>query len=231
MGLRLTKQSRQAETAAYAASRMKQPLHKGEAYAKRLFDIVVSATALIALSPLILIFALVIKLQDGEDALFQQKRYGLKGETFSCFKLRSMVPDARERLEALLSASPEARTEWEATQKLTNDPRITALGHFIRKTSIDELPQLYNVLRGDMSLVGPRPIVENEIEKYGESFGFYCEVRPGVTGLWQVQGRSDTTYPERVAMDVEYVRTHSFIGDIMIVLKTVPAVLMSKGAR
>ncbi|MGH1421773.1 MAG: sugar transferase [Hyphomonas sp.] len=231
MGLRLTKQSRQAETAAYAASQAKQPLSRGEEYAKRVFDIVVSASALLALSPLILAFAIAIKIQDGEKALFKQKRFGLNGETFNCFKLRSMVPDARERLEALLASDPAARQEWEETQKLTDDPRITALGHFIRKTSIDELPQLYNVLRGDMSLVGPRPIVENEIEKYGENFNFYCEVRPGVTGLWQVKGRSDTTYPERVAMDVEYVRTHSFIGDIMIVLKTVPAVLMSKGAR
>ncbi len=231
MGLRLTEQSRQAETAAYAASQAKQPLSKGEAYAKRLFDVVISASALIALSPLILAVAVAIKIQDGDDALFKQKRFGLNGETFHCFKLRSMVPDARERLAALLASDPNARAEWEDTQKLTNDPRITALGHFIRKTSIDELPQLYNVLRGDMSLVGPRPIVENEIEKYGESFNFYCEVRPGVTGLWQVKGRSDTTYPERVAMDVEYVRTHSFLGDIMIVLKTVPAVLMSKGAR
>lgn len=231
MGLRLTKQSRQAEAAAYASAHSKKPVSKGEAYAKRLFDIVVSASALFVLSPLILAFAIAIKLQDGGNPLFKQKRFGLNGETFNCFKLRSMVPDARERLEALLASDPKAREEWEATQKLTNDPRITALGHFIRKTSIDELPQLYNVLCGDMSLVGPRPIVENEIEKYGENYNFYCEVRPGVTGLWQVKGRSDTTYPERVAMDVEYVRTHSFVGDIMIVLKTVPAVLMSKGAR
>ena len=142
-----------------------------------------------------------------------------------------MVPDAREQLEFLLATDPSARAEWDETQKLTNDPRITALGNFIRKTSIDELPQLYNVLRGDMSLVGPRPIVESEIVRYGDSFRHYCSVRPGITGLWQVSGRSDTTYPERVATDVEYVRSRSFWGDIKIMFMTIPAVLISKGAR
>lgn len=135
------------------------------------------------------------------------------------------------RLQELLAANPEARREWAASQKLTNDPRITPLGQFIRKSSIDELPQLINVIRGDMSLVGPRPIVEGEISKYGEHFKDYCAVRPGLTGLWQVRGRSDTTYDSRVKLDVEYVREHSFLSDIKILLLTVPAVFNSRGAR
>ncbi|MEH6696276.1 MAG: sugar transferase [Hyphomonas sp.] len=210
---------------------MRQPSNGDHAQCKRILDIVVAGAALLFVAPLILGIALLIRLQDGSRAFYSQKRFGLNGETFNCFKLRSMVPDAREQLEYLLATDPAARAEWDETQKLTNDPRITALGNFIRKTSIDELPQLYNVLRGDMSLVGPRPIVESEIARYGDSFRHYCSVRPGITGLWQVSGRSDTTYPERVATDVEYVRSRSFWGDIKIMLMTVPAVLISKGAR
>jgi len=231
MGLRLSNPSRQAEAAAYAATRMRQPSNGDHTQCKRILDIVVAGAALLFVAPLILGIALLIRLQDGSRAFYSQKRFGLNGETFNCFKLRSMVPDAQEQLEYLLATDPAARAEWDETQKLTNDPRITALGNFIRKTSIDELPQLYNVLRGDMSLVGPRPIVESEIARYGESFRHYCSVRPGITGLWQVSGRSDTTYPERVATDVEYVRSRSFWGDIKIMLMTVPAVLISKGAR
>jgi lipopolysaccharide/colanic/teichoic acid biosynthesis glycosyltransferase len=142
-----------------------------------------------------------------------------------------MVSNADQRLQEILEQDPEARAEWEQTQKLTHDPRITPLGRFIRKTSIDELPQLVNILRGEMSLVGPRPIVENEIAKYGEFYRDYCAVRPGLTGLWQVEGRSDTSYEERVQLDVKYARTRNFSGDFMIMLRTVPAVLMSRGAR
>lgn len=231
MGLRLSNPSRQAEAAAYAATRMGQPSSGDHTQFKRLVDIVVAGAALLFVAPLGLAVALFIRHQDGGKAFYSQTRYGLNGETFNCFKLRSMVPDAREQLEALLAADPSAREEWEQTQKLTNDPRITAFGNFLRKTSIDELPQLYNVLRGDISLVGPRPIVESEIARYGDSFRHYCSVRPGITGLWQVTGRSDTTYPQRVATDVEYVRNRSFWGDIKIMIMTVPAVLISKGAR
>ena len=131
----------------------------------------------------------------------------------------------------MLFRSPDARIEWDQTQKLTHDPRITPLGRFIRKTSIDELPQLFNILKGEMSIVGPRPIVENEITKYGEFYRDYCSVRPGLTGLWQVEGRSDTTYEQRVQLDVKYATTRNFTGDIMIMLRTVPAVLLSRGAR
>ncbi|WP_299949950.1 sugar transferase [Hyphomonas sp. BRH_c22] len=232
MGLRLSKSSRQAEATAYAATRLRTSVADDHAlFFKRLFDILVAGSALLFVAPLILTIAVAIRMQDGGKAFYAQRRFGLNGETFNCFKLRSMVPDAQERLEHLLENNPAARREWEESQKLTHDPRITSLGHFIRKTSIDELPQLYNVLRGDMSLVGPRPIVESEIPKYGENFRQYCAVRPGITGLWQVTGRSDTSYPQRVAIDVEYVRTRSFWGDVKIVLLTVPAVFKSEGAR
>lgn len=199
-------------------------------YAKRGVDVAVASAALLLCSPLILLVAIAIKLQDGGPAIFVQNRYGQGGRIFKCFKLRSMVADADRRLQKLLREDPDARAEWEATQKLARDPRITILGQFIRKTSLDELPQLVNIIRGDMSIVGPRPIVENEISKYGESFAEYCAVRPGLTGLWQVKGRSETSYPERVGMDVEYVQTRSFLGDIKIMMMTVPAVLTSKGA-
>lgn len=197
---------------------------------KRAFDIVVSLVALILLAPLILLFAILVRIQDGGQAFFSQDRYGLNGKTFSCFKLRSMGVDAAERLQRLLDEDPEIRREWQATQKLKNDPRITPLGRFLRKSSIDELPQLWNVLKGDMSIVGPRPIVKNEIQKYGDSYRFYTAVRPGLTGLWQVEGRTETTYQERVAMDVRYVQTRTFLKDVWIVLKTIPAVLASRGA-
>lgn len=232
MGLWLTEEGRQAESAAFANARRSAPQPpRGETHAKRIFDILAAGSALVALAPLIGAFALAVKLQDGGPAFFAQKRYGRDGRIFKCYKLRSMVVDADVRLKKLLETDPAARAEWEATQKLTNDPRITALGRFVRKTSIDELPQLFNVLRGDMSLVGPRPIVENEIAKYGENYRDYCAVRPGITGAWQVSGRSDTTYSERVQMDVEYAKTRSFWGDMRIVLETIPAVLLSRGAR
>ena len=231
MGLRLTDQSRHAETAAFTSTRVSHTGPGEDTSAKRALDILIAGTALIALLPLLASFALFIRMQDGGKAVFWQKRYGRNGRTFNCFKLRSMVLDAGERLEEILRTDPDARAEWEATQKLTNDPRITPLGHFIRKTSIDELPQLVNVLRGEMSIVGPRPIVENEIAKYCEYYRHYCSVRPGLTGLWQVEGRSDTTYAERVALDAQYARTRTFWGDIGIMLRTIPAVLFSRGAR
>ncbi|MCR9268697.1 MAG: sugar transferase [Henriciella sp.] len=197
---------------------------------KRAFDIVVAATALVLLAPLILLFAILVRIQDGGKSIFAHDRYGLNGTTFKCYKLRSMAVDATERLQTLLNENPELRREWQATQKLKNDPRITPLGQFLRKSSIDELPQLWNVLRGDMSIVGPRPIVKNEIQKYGDSYRFYTAVRPGLTGLWQVEGRTETTYQERVEMDVRYVQTRSFWNDVWIVLKTIPAVIASRGA-
>jgi len=198
---------------------------------KRAFDVVGALALLILVAPVIIFFALLIRLQDGQRAVFSQNRFGAGGKSFKCFKLRSMVPNAGERLQEILATDSAMRREWEETQKLTDDPRITPLGRLLRKSSIDELPQLLNVLRGDMSLVGPRPIVQNEIERYGKYYHDYTSVQPGITGLWQVKGRSDTTYPERVALDVEYARNLSFWGDIKIMLMTIPAVLFSKGAH
>ncbi len=231
MGLRLSNDSRHAETEAFRSASERRLSPDTPVLAKRLLDIAISGAALIAVAPVILLFAGLIRLQDGHRAIFSQPRYGYGGKVFKCYKLRSMVPDAQRRLEYLLATDPAARQEWEETQKLKNDPRITALGRFIRKTSIDELPQLFNILRGDMSIVGPRPIVETEIVRYGDSFKQYCAVRPGLTGLWQVTGRSDTSYDARVAMDVEYAENWTVMSDIGIMIKTIPAVLMSRGAR
>lgn len=206
--------------------------HKSlRSFLKRSVDIVLSAAALIFTLPLLFVIAVMIKLHDGGSPFFIQRRIGTHGEEFNCIKFRSMVLDSKERLEALLASDPKARREWMETQKLENDPRITRLGAFLRKSSLDELPQLWNILLGEMSIVGPRPIVKNEIEKYGPYFDYYADVRPGLTGLWQVSGRSDTTYDERVELDVTYVKQWSFMNDMKIILQTVPAILMSKGAR
>lgn len=198
---------------------------------KRATDIVIASSAIIFLLPVLLPIALFIRLSDGGPALFKHKRIGRNGEAFECFKFRSMVTDSQARLDRLLATDEAARAEWKATQKLSNDPRITALGSFLRKSSLDELPQLLNVLRGEMSIVGPRPITTSEIERYGDDFDKYVSVRPGLTGLWQVSGRSGTTYARRVALDVEYVRNGSYSRDWKIMLMTVPAVLMSDGAK
>ncbi len=215
----------------YVVSEPSDPGQHPALTAKRVFDVSLASLALILVAPLLLLLALVIRLQDGKSAIFAHTRYGLHGRAFKCYKLRSMVPDADRRLHDLLERDPAARREWEATQKLNNDPRITLIGKFIRASSIDELPQLLNVIRGDMSLVGPRPITMSERAKYGESFAQYCSVRPGITGLWQISGRSNVSYAERVRIDVTYAQTRTFWGDVWIILKTVPAVAFSVGAR
>ncbi len=215
----------------YAHDEAEGSPNDGDFSTKRIFDVLVASLALLFVAPLLLIVGLLIRLQDGQKALYSPPRLGRNGDTFQCFKLRSMVPNAAGKLEAVLASDPAAKLEWELTQKLTNDPRITPLGKFIRATSIDELPQLLNIIRGDMSFVGPRPISHSERSKYGESFEFYCRVRPGLTGVWQTSGRSNVSYTERVEMDTKYVQTRTFLGDIWIMLKTVPAVLMSVGAK
>ncbi|NDR59018.1 sugar transferase [Aliiruegeria sabulilitoris] len=198
--------------------------------AKRFFDIVFSTMALIFFLPIMVMIAAVLLLREGGPVFFRHKRVGYAGKQFSCLKFRTMVLDADKRLEELLARDPVARAEWEVNQKLTNDPRISCLGHFLRKTSLDELPQFFNVLKGDMSVVGPRPIVLAEVARYRENIFEYKSVRPGITGLWQVNGRNDTTYEERVAMDTEYARNRSFIGDLRIVFQTVEVVLTGRGA-
>jgi len=196
----------------------------------RALDILIASAVLLLTLPLFTVLALAIRLHDGGPAFFGHKRLGLNGKTFRCLKFRSMVVDAEDRLQALLASNPAAACEWARDQKLRKDPRITPLGAFLRKSSLDELPQLLNVLRGEMSIVGPRPIVESEIVRYGRSYRHYCRVRPGITGLWQVTGRNNVSYQRRVALDRLYVQSKSLPTDVKIILKTIPAVLVRDGS-
>lgn len=198
-------------------------------FVKTLFDQLVALILLLVLSPLFLALAFLVR-ADGGPVLFGHKRIGENGRHFRCLKFRSMVLDADSVLQQVLVTNPDARLEWDATHKLHNDPRVTPIGRVLRKTSIDELPQLLNVLRGEMSLVGPRPIIDAEIPRYGRDISYYFEAKPGITGLWQVSGRSNTTYEHRVRLDVWYVRNWSLWHDIAILLKTLPAVLRKEGA-
>lgn len=196
----------------------------------RLLDIFISLAVLIFFFPVLALVAVGVKLQDNGPIFFGHTRIGCHGQEFKCFKFRSMLVDAEARLQRLLEADPAARAEWAQDHKLKNDPRITAFGMLLRKTSIDEFPQLWNVLKGDMSLVGPRPIVRTEIRKYGKSFRQYASVRPGLTGLWQVAGRNDVSYTRRVAMDRLFSRRKSVSLYLYILFMTVPAVLMQRGS-
>ena len=197
---------------------------------KRMFDLICTILGGILISPVILIIAIRVAIDNRGNVIFTHWRVGRNGKLFPCYKFQTMLPMSEEKLNEYLEENPEAKREWEETFKLTDDPRVTKLGAWLRKTSLDELPQLWNVIRGDMSLVGPRPIVEAEIEKYAENIREYYMVLPGITGMWQVSGRSDTTYEERVAMDTWYVRNWSVWIDIMYLFKTVKAVLTGKGA-
>jgi lipopolysaccharide/colanic/teichoic acid biosynthesis glycosyltransferase len=199
--------------------------------AKRALDIIGAGVGLVLLAPFFLIVALMVR-ADGGPAFFAHQRVGRGGKLFGCLKFRSMVVDSQARLESLLANDPVARAEWEATRKLKNDPRITRIGRFLRSTSLDELPQLINELRGEMSLVGPRPVQEAEIDRYyGASAAHYMAVRPGITGLWQVSGRSETSYESRVALDVAYVSRPSMLADLSILLRTPVAVVSRRGAH
>ena len=197
---------------------------------KRVFDFIFSFLGLIVLLPFFILIVFLIKISSKGPAIYSHTRYGLNGKTFPAFKFRSMVLNADKVLVDFLKDNPSLKKEWEKDQKLKNDPRITRVGNFLRKTSLDELPQLFNVFLGQMSLVGPRPIVKNEIEKYGDVYKFYKSVRPGITGLWQVSGRNNTTYEERVQFDLEYVTNWSFKLDIIILFKTIKVVLFRDGA-
>lgn len=198
-------------------------------FTKRAFDIAVSGTALLMLAPAFAVIGLMIK-RDGGSAFYSDRRIGVDGRVFGCLKFRSMIVNSRKVLEDHLASTPAAAAEWAETQKLKNDPRVTKIGAFIRKTSVDELPQLINVFKGDMSLVGPRPVNMPEIARYGRDATFYQSVRPGITGLWQVSGRNDVSYERRVQLDRWYVRNWSLWHDIAILFKTVPVLLLRKGA-
>jgi exopolysaccharide production protein ExoY len=196
---------------------------------KRAFDVFAGGCALVLLSPLLVLIALLIMVTSGAPVLIRHQRVGRGGRMFACLKFRSMVVKADEVLRDHLSSHPEALEEWTATRKLVDDPRVTRLGRVLRKTSLDELPQLYNIIVGDMSFVGPRPIVDEEIMKYGDAFAVYQLARPGLTGHWQVSGRSDTGYAERVQLDLDYVANWSFGRDMFIILRTIPAVVKARG--
>jgi len=197
---------------------------------KRLIDIFAVAIGGLAILPALLLVALLIKLTSRGPVLYGHKRMGRNGKPFLAWKFRSMAADADERLQKILESDPEMKREWEENRKLKNDPRVTKFGKFLRRTSIDEFPQLVNILRGEMSLVGPRPITEDEVEKYGGDFAWIFSVRPGLTGLWQVSGRSEKDYATRVSYDTYYLQSWSVWLDIWVIYKTFGVVMRGKGA-
>ena len=191
--------------------------------AKRTFDLFVASLTLFIASPLFMIVVLLVKLTGPGPVFVRQICVGRGGRHFACLKFRSMVPDADNVLQVFLESDPAARAEWEHTQKLVNDPRITAVGRILRQSSLDKLPQLINVIRGDMSLVGPSPIVPSEVARYGDGLGWYLRIRPGMTGLWQVSGRDGSRYEQRIEMEADYVRNWRFATDLMLLLRTLGA--------
>jgi undecaprenyl-phosphate galactose phosphotransferase len=196
---------------------------------KRFFDLAVSGALLIVLSP-VMLFLIIALRRDGGGAFYGHRRIGWHGEMFTCHKFRTMVPDADKVLEELLRTDAQARDDWNEDFKLKDDPRITRIGSFLRRYSLDELPQLWNVLVGEMSLVGPRPIVEEELDRYGIDVSYYLMAKPGITGLWQISGRNDVDYTERVAMDVWYAKNWSLWYDLLILVSTVKVVIEKRGA-
>lgn len=197
---------------------------------RRVIDIVASLILIFLLAPLLIVIALVILVNDPGPPVFAHYRVGKTGKSFPCLKFRSMCVDAQARLEKILEEDPALKAEWERGHKLSSDPRVTRVGHLLRISSLDELPQLFNVLWGNMTLVGPRPIVTAEIPQYGRFASYYFGLKPGLTGLWQVTGRSSVSYRRRVAADVLYARKRSLGLDLRILLITVPAVLFGWGA-
>lgn len=197
---------------------------------KRMFDFSIALLGIIVISPILVGIAFLIYKSSPGQIIFSHMRIGTNGKIFPCYKFRSMVNNSQEMLEKYLANNVEALAEWNRDFKLKNDPRVTKIGAFLRKTSLDELPQLFNIIKGEMSLVGPRPIIDQEIEKYGEYINDYYIVSPGMTGYWQISGRSDIDYDERVRMDSWYVRNWSFWQDIVILIKTIRVVFGKKGA-
>lgn len=196
---------------------------------KRAFDVICSAFGLALLAPFMVLMMVLIRLSDGGSPFYGHKRVGRYGKPFKCWKFRTMIPNGDEVLARHLAANPAAAEEWAATQKLRNDPRVTPVGAFLRITSLDELPQIWNVLIGEMSLVGPRPVTRAELDRYGRDRKYYLLVRPGLTGLWQVSGRNRTSYARRVALDRHYVQTWSFWTDMTLLVRTVYVLMKRDG--
>lgn len=197
---------------------------------KRAGDVIFAVSVLIVISPLMGLIAALVWMQDRHASVFAHQRVGFDGKTFNCLKFRTMYPNSAELLALHLERDPSASEEWARTQKLRHDPRVTGVGAVLRVTSLDEIPQLFNVLRGEMSVVGPRPVTIEETRRYGDHYEVYKSARPGLTGLWQVSGRNLTTYEERVALDVKYVQTQSTLNDIRILARTVYVVAVRDGA-
>lgn len=198
--------------------------------AKRAFDIGGALVLIVFFVPIFAFVAFAVWLRGDGPVLFSHRRIGRGDTSFDCLKFRTMHIDSDRMLADCLANSVDCRREWENTGKLRHDPRVGRIGHLLRTSSLDELPQLFNVLRGEMSLVGPRPIIAPEIANYGDDFSFYRALRPGITGLWQVSGRNNTTYPERVALDVSYAKNRTMAGDFSILMRTVSVVLTGHGA-
>ena len=196
----------------------------------RILDVAISVAVIACLAPLLLFTAALVFATSPGPILFAHRRLGRDGRSFPCLKYRTMAVDAEARIKELLARDPRARAEWDRDHKLRVDPRVTLVGRFLRRSSLDELPQLLNVLRGEMSMVGPRPIVAAEVPRYGRYFRDYCKVRPGITGLWQISGRNNISYRRRVALDVMYVRRRSARLYARIMLLTIPAVVAGKGS-
>jgi exopolysaccharide production protein ExoY len=197
---------------------------------KRVIDIVLALSGIVLLAPLLIICYVLTVITSPGPAVFRHRRVGFNGKHFDCLKFRTMVTDAPERLQRLLESDPAAAAEWTKNRKLRHDPRVTPIGDILRKSSLDELPQLFNVLRGDMSIVGPRPVTDEELERYKSSIGAYLACRPGITGLWQVSGRSSTTYEQRVAYDTFYASNWSVALDAKILVVTIPSLLTTDSA-
>lgn len=197
---------------------------------KKIFDFCMAIVLIVVFSPVLLALYALVYISTNGKPLFKHERIGKNGLKFKIYKFRTMYLDAEEKLQELLENCEECKQEWESDFKLKNDPRITKIGRFLRKTSLDELPQLINVIRGEMSLVGPRPIIEKEVEKYASYFDYFKAVKPGITGLWQVSGRNDIDYDERVQLDVWYTRNWSIELDLQILIKTIVVVLSKKGS-
>jgi exopolysaccharide production protein ExoY len=196
---------------------------------KRTFDLALALSAAVVLLPLFAMIAVLIKLYDGGPVFYRHRRIGMNSKPFLCIKFRTMAANGDDLLSKHLDASPIATLEWAQSRKLKVDPRITAVGAVLRRMSIDELPQVINVVRGEMSIVGPRPIVTDEVTMYGKDVKYYFRARPGLTGAWQVGGRNDISYSQRVALDRDYVQNWSVWRDVAIIVKTVPAVVSAKG--
>lgn len=193
-------------------------------------DVAIALAAIILFLPAFIIIAIAVALEREGPIIFAQRRIGRHGVAFKLYKFRSMHVDGDRIFADHIDASPDAAAEWARDHKLQRDPRVTRLGRFLRRSSLDELPQLFNVLRGDMSIVGPRPIVEAEVRRYGRFFRYYCAVRPGITGIWQISGRNHVTYRRRVAMDALYAQKKTVLLDIKVIAATIPAVLRRTGS-